>query len=128
MSLVKTLVFRRGSYRIDVEYAVTNGSQAPWSVAPYAQILHDRPPVKRSYFNVDSYSFTGPALYDGTKYEKLKVTDREDASLNREITGRLDGLAGASLRRRHRAGRRTRPIATRCRCASRIRRQQGARS
>jgi YidC/Oxa1 family membrane protein insertase len=85
VSLVKTLVFRRGSYRIDVEYALTNASQAPWSVAPYAQILHDRPPVEKSYFNVDSYSFSGPALYDGTKYDKLKVTDREDASLNRDI-------------------------------------------
>ena len=85
VSLVKTLVFRRGSYRIDVEYALTNGSQAPWSVAPYAQILHDLPPVEKSYFNVDSYSFTGPALYDGTKYDKLKVSDREDASLNRDI-------------------------------------------
>ena len=56
-------------------------------MAPYAQIVHDRPAVKRSYFNVDSYSFTGPALYDGKKYEKLKITNKEDASLNREITG-----------------------------------------
>jgi len=87
VSLVKTLIFRRGSYRIDVEYALNNGSQVAWSAAPYAQILHDRPPVKRSYFNVDSYSFTGPAIWDGSKYEKLKISDKEDASLNREILG-----------------------------------------
>jgi YidC/Oxa1 family membrane protein insertase len=87
VEVLKTLVFRRGSYRIDVEYTVKNGSAAPWSVAPYAQILHDRPAVKRSYFNVDSYSFTGPAMYDGKKYQKLKITKKEDAGLNSEVTG-----------------------------------------
>ena len=82
----KTLVFHRGSYRIDVEYKIDNGSTAAWSVQPYAQILHDMPPVKRSYFNVDSYSFTGPAIYDGAKYQKLNVAKPEEAGLNREIT------------------------------------------
>jgi len=86
VTVVKTLVFQRNSYRIDVEYQVHNGSAADWSVAPYAQILHDLPGVKRSYFNVDSYSFTGPAIYDGKKYEKLKVTKKEDATFNQEIT------------------------------------------
>jgi YidC/Oxa1 family membrane protein insertase len=86
ISVVKTYVFRRGSYRVDIEYEVTNASGSPWSVAPYTQILHDLPPVKRSYFNVNSYAFTGPAIYDGTKYQKLKMTSAEDANLNREIT------------------------------------------
>jgi YidC/Oxa1 family membrane protein insertase len=35
--------------------------------------LH-RPP-ERSYTSVDSYSFTGPVLYDGNSYEKLDVDD-----------------------------------------------------
>jgi YidC/Oxa1 family membrane protein insertase len=86
VKVTKTLVFHRGSYRIDVEYKIDNGSAAAWSVQPYAQILHDMPPVSRSYFNVDSYSFTGPALYDGTKYQKLNVAKPEEAGLNREIT------------------------------------------
>jgi YidC/Oxa1 family membrane protein insertase len=86
VKVTKTLVFHRGSYRIDVEYKIDNGSAAAWSVQPYAQILHDMPPVKRSYFNVDSYSFTGPALWDGTKYQKLNVAKPDEAGLNREIT------------------------------------------
>jgi YidC/Oxa1 family membrane protein insertase len=84
--VTKTYVFRRGSYRIDLEYEIVNPWETPWSVAPYTQILDDRPPVKRSYFNVNSYAFTGPALYDGTKYQKLKIDDEQDASLNRDIT------------------------------------------
>jgi YidC/Oxa1 family membrane protein insertase len=87
VQVIKTLIFRRGSYRIDVEYAVTNPTAAPWAVAPYAQIVHDRPPIERSYFNVDSYSFTGPAYYDGKKYDKLKISSNEDASLNRDVSG-----------------------------------------
>jgi YidC/Oxa1 family membrane protein insertase len=86
VKVTKTLVFRRGSYRIDVEYKIDNASTAAWSVQPYAQILHDMPPVARSYFNVDSYSFTGLALYDGKKYQKLNIAKPEDAGLNREIT------------------------------------------
>ncbi|MEO6185453.1 MAG: membrane protein insertase YidC, partial [Steroidobacteraceae bacterium] len=87
VQVTKTLTFHRGSYRIDVDYDVKNGSAAAWSAAAYAQILHDRPAVKRSYFNVDSYSFTGPAFWDGTKYKKLKITNKEDASLNRDVSG-----------------------------------------
>src|SRR5690606_30357145 len=36
--------------------------------------------------NVDSYSFTGPAYYDGRKYEKLKITDSDDAQFSRDVT------------------------------------------
>ncbi len=86
IEVTKTLVFRRGSYRIDVEHEIRNQSGTAWTVAPYAQITHDMPTPERSYFNVDSYSFTGPAIYDGSKYEKLKITKADDASLDRQIT------------------------------------------
>jgi YidC/Oxa1 family membrane protein insertase len=85
--VTKTLVFRRGSYRIDIEYAVTNGSGAAWSVAPYAQIQHDMPPLERSfsnYFNFDSYSFTGPAYWNGRKYDKVKIDAGDVAEFNRD--------------------------------------------
>ena len=87
VAVTKTLIFRRGAYRIDVEYAVTNGSGSAWSVAPYAQILHDMPPVERSfsnYFNFDSYSFTGPAYWNGKKYEKVKLKSGDMDKFNRE--------------------------------------------
>ena len=85
--VTKTYVLKRNSYRIDIEYAIQNGSAAAWSVAPYSQILHDRPPVERSYFAVESYAFTGPAIWDGTKYKKLDQDDTNFEALNRELTG-----------------------------------------
>ncbi len=93
VTVTKTFVFHRGSYRIDLEYAVQNGSAADWQAASYAQILHNTPPVEHSYFNVDSYAFEGPAIYDGTKYRKLKLDNSDDAKLAQEInTGWLAAL------------------------------------
>ena len=37
-------------------------------------------------FNVESYAFAGPAVYDGTRYRKLKIDDEEDRSLNVTVT------------------------------------------
>jgi YidC/Oxa1 family membrane protein insertase len=84
--VTKTFVLKRGAYQIDVEYSVQNGSAAPWSAASYAQILHDMPPVGHSYFNVDSYSFEGPAIWDGNKYRKLKIDNVDDAKLSQDVT------------------------------------------
>jgi YidC/Oxa1 family membrane protein insertase len=83
--LTKTYVFRRGQYRIDIEYAVHNGSAAPWVARAYAQIQRDDPPTKRSYFNVESYAFHGPAIWDGSKYRKLDVNDAQDSHLSLEV-------------------------------------------
>jgi YidC/Oxa1 family membrane protein insertase len=87
VSVTKTFVFRRGQYRIDVDYEVHNGGSTPWVVRPYAQILRDEPPTKRSYFNTTSYAFHGPALHDGTKYRKLDTADSADSHLSLAVTG-----------------------------------------
>jgi YidC/Oxa1 family membrane protein insertase len=97
VAVTKTLIFRRDSYRVDVEYAVQNGAASPWSVAPYAQIQHDLPLPKASYFDVDSYSFTGPAYWNGTKYEKVKVSEDNAAEFNREYPNGWTGGWIASL-------------------------------
>ncbi len=86
VSVTKTFVFRRGQYRIDVDYEVHNGGSTPWAARPYAQILRDDPPTKRSYFNTTSYAFHGPALYDGTKYRKLDTADSADSHLALDVS------------------------------------------
>ena len=92
VTVTKTFVFRRGQYRIDVKYAVHNGGTQAWQARPYAQILRNDPPTKRSMFNVESYAFHGPALYDGTRYRKLDTTDAQDSRLSLEVT---DGWVAA---------------------------------
>ncbi|HET7756862.1 MAG TPA: membrane protein insertase YidC [Steroidobacteraceae bacterium] len=85
VQVTKTYVFRRGSYRIDVDYRVHNGSAAPWSARSYAQILRNDPPTKRSYFNVETYSFHGPSFDDGTRFRELNTADAEDSHLSVEV-------------------------------------------
>ncbi|HXO16416.1 MAG TPA: membrane protein insertase YidC, partial [Steroidobacteraceae bacterium] len=62
-----------------------DGGRAPWTARPYAQILRNDPPTKRSMFDVESYAFHGPAIYDGTKYRKLDITDTQDSHLSLEV-------------------------------------------
>ncbi|MBK7251670.1 MAG: membrane protein insertase YidC [Gammaproteobacteria bacterium] len=87
VQVTKTYVFHRGSYAIDVDYRVENAGDAPWSAAVYAQLLRHNEPVERSMFSPDTYAFKGPAYYDGTKYQKLRIDNAEDRKLSREITG-----------------------------------------
>jgi YidC/Oxa1 family membrane protein insertase len=87
VAVTKVFVFRRGQYRVDLEYDVRNQSASAWQAASYAQILRDDIPIERSMFNVESYAFKGPAYYDGTKYSKLALDDADDSKLEREIQG-----------------------------------------
>ena len=85
VTVTKTFVLHPGQYRIDVDYDVHNGSDAAWSAAPYAQIRSHAQKVKRTMFDVESYSFKGPAIYDGTKYRKLNIEDT-DEKVNADIS------------------------------------------
>ena len=86
VKVTKTFVFRRGQYQVDIDYDVENHSDAPWSAAPYAQILRNDPRTKRSMFNVETYAYHGPAFYDGRKYKKLDTADRDDSHLSADVT------------------------------------------
>jgi YidC/Oxa1 family membrane protein insertase len=86
VTVTKTLTFKRGQYTIGLDYQIVNHSAMPWSFLPYAQLLRNNPPVQRSYFNVDSYSFKGPAIWDGSKYHKLVLTNKDDRALDEQVT------------------------------------------
>jgi len=86
VKVTKTYVFHRGEYRIDVNYDVENHSQDAWSAAPYAQIIRNDPRTKRSMFNVETYAYHGPSMYDGKKYRKLDTADRDDSHLAVDVT------------------------------------------
>ena len=75
VSVEKRYRFTRGSYEIGLEQIVSNGSAATWRGAEYVRLKRRSVEMERSMFNVDSYSFTGPIVYDGDKSEKLKRDD-----------------------------------------------------
>lgn len=75
LTLEKNIRLTRSSYRIDVTQRIVNNSENDWRGAEYAQLLRHSAEHERSMFDVDTYSFDGPIIYDGEKSEKL---DRDD--------------------------------------------------
>jgi len=78
VSVEKRFRFTRGAYAFAIEQEVTNGSEGLWRGADYAQIQRISKEQERSMFDVDSYSFAGPIIYNGEKSEKLKRDDLID--------------------------------------------------
>jgi len=83
----KVFTFTRGSYAIELEQTLVNRSGEDWRGAPYMQIQRRNVPQERSMFDVDTFSFTGPVIYDGEKYDKLDVDDLADEPVNQTVTG-----------------------------------------
>ncbi len=84
--VTKTFVFTRGQYSIALDYDVNNQSSAARKLASYSQFLRHWEHASRSYFDVESYSFKGPAVYDGTKSKDLNVESDSDAKYSATIS------------------------------------------
>jgi len=87
LTVTKTYVFKPGRYEVDVVYDVNNASPSNWEAASYVQFARHVYSQKRSMFDVESYAYRGPAIYDGKKYRKLDVTDEDDAKLAETFAG-----------------------------------------
>jgi YidC/Oxa1 family membrane protein insertase len=86
VTVTKTFVFKPGRYDVQVLYDVDNRSAEPWSGASYVQIARHEYSRKRSMFDVESYAYRGPAIYDGKSYRKLDVTDEDDRQYAQNVT------------------------------------------
>jgi YidC/Oxa1 family membrane protein insertase len=86
LTVTKTFVFTRGLYSIGLVYDVHNESGEPRQLASYGQILRRWEPATRHYFDVETYSFKGPDVYNGTKSRDLKVDNESDSKFAETIT------------------------------------------
>jgi YidC/Oxa1 family membrane protein insertase len=86
LTVTKTFVFTRGLYSIDLIYDVQNSGAAPRNLQPYSQIRRHWEHASRSYFDVETYSFKGPAVYDGAKSRDLNVENDADSKFSEVIT------------------------------------------
>jgi YidC/Oxa1 family membrane protein insertase len=86
LTVTKTFVFKRGQYSIDLIYDVQNSGATPRKLAAYSQFLRHWEHASRSYFDVETYSFKGPAVYDGTKSHDLNVESDTDSKFTETIT------------------------------------------
>jgi YidC/Oxa1 family membrane protein insertase len=81
LTVTKTFLFTRGRYSIDLSYEVKNEGAGTKSLASYGQILRHWEHASKSYFNVETYSFKGPAVFDG-KYRDLNVESDTDSKFS----------------------------------------------
>src|SRR3984957_17666873 len=86
LTVTKTFVFSRGLYSIDLIYDVQNSGASPRNLVPYSQFKRHWEHPSRSYFDVETYSFKGPAVYDGAKSHDLNVENDTDAKFSETIT------------------------------------------
>jgi YidC/Oxa1 family membrane protein insertase len=87
LEVTKTFIFKRGQYAIALEYDVKNDGTGDRKLASYAQILRHWEHASRSYFDVETYSFKGPAVYDGSKSKDLNVESDSESKFSETITG-----------------------------------------
>ena len=86
VTVTKTYVFRRGSYSIDLEYQVHNGSSAPWEARPTRRSCATIRRPRRSYFNVDELRLPrAGASGTAPSTASSDPTDAEDSHLALEV-------------------------------------------
>jgi YidC/Oxa1 family membrane protein insertase len=92
VSVEKTYVFHRNSYKIDVNEKITNAGTQPVQLETYGQFVrHGQPPTDQTRF---MYTFTGPAVFtDAGKFQKIKFKsiDKGDAEF---VKSAKDGWVG----------------------------------
>jgi YidC/Oxa1 family membrane protein insertase len=86
VTVTKTYVFKPGRYDIQVVYDVDNRAAVAWSGTSYVQLARHIYTPERSMFDVESYAYRGPAVYDGEKYRKLDITDDEESKFAQNVT------------------------------------------
>jgi YidC/Oxa1 family membrane protein insertase len=86
VAVTKTYVFKPGRYDVQVLYEVDNRSDTAWSGTSYVQIARHIYTPERSMFDVESYAYRGPAVYDGNSYRKLDVEDEDEGNYAQNVT------------------------------------------
>ncbi|MDP9043362.1 MAG: membrane protein insertase YidC [Pseudomonadota bacterium] len=90
--VVKTYTFKRGDYVIDVKNEVINESGAPVAPRLYLQLVRDGvpPPTGTSF----STAYTGPAIDDGSKFQKIDFKSIEKRGPNEKEDHTVESGSG----------------------------------
>jgi YidC/Oxa1 family membrane protein insertase len=87
ITVTKTYTFHRGNYAVPIRYDVVNQSSMDWKAASYLQLVRHYEHVSRSMFDVESYAYRGPAVFNGKSYRKLNVEKDEDKNYQSSFVG-----------------------------------------
>ncbi len=85
VEVTKIFSFQRGSFIVDVDYEIANGSTQAWTGRAYYQLRHG-PISKSGSMMTGSYHYTG-AAYFADKYHKLPFKKMAEGPLALMVTG-----------------------------------------
>ena len=85
IKVTKTLTFKRGSYEVDVNYAIENGSSADWTVNQYRQLKRKPDTADEKQKFVHTY-IGGVVSNPEDHYTKVTFSDMQDANLDVSAT------------------------------------------
>lgn len=86
LKITKTLLFKKGSYVVDVIYQITNNSAEPWQGSFYGQLRRKYEKKSGGMLGVQMYE--GGGLYTPDKpYKKVSFSDMKKNSLRLEVEG-----------------------------------------
>ena len=75
LEVVKSYTLKKGRYDILLTYDVKNLGAQDYTFVLYNQLVKKDKKQERSMFDVETYSFNGPIIYDGDSYEKLDISE-----------------------------------------------------
>lgn len=86
IEVIKTYIFERGKYLVDVQYTVKNNTQSAWAGSFYGQIKREKQEKKGGMMGVQMYQ--GAAAFTQDKpYKKISYSDMEDAPFRTKQMG-----------------------------------------
>ncbi len=88
LEVKKSYTFQRGRYDILLTYDIKNLGTQDYTFVLYNQLVKKDVKEERSMFNVETYSYNGPIIYNGESYQKIDTNE----------------LAGSPLRETHTNG------------------------
>lgn len=91
VTVTKTYLFTKGSYKIEQETRIENNASTDWSAREYLQIKRNEYTEKKA--NSFIYTYTGGVFYtDEEKYQKIDFGDMRDEVLNVPAIGGWAGM------------------------------------
>jgi YidC/Oxa1 family membrane protein insertase len=86
VKVIKTYVFRRGSFLVELNQRVENGGASDWQGGQYRQFQRIPPKVVSSFFGSGVITYTGAVISTPEqRYEKISFSDIAKQELNQPV-------------------------------------------
>ena len=86
LEVKKSYTFKRGRYDILLTYDIKNLGTQDYTFVLYNQLVKKDKKEDRSMFNVETYSYNGPIIYNGESYQKIDTAELADSPLRETHT------------------------------------------